>query len=74
VYRERLGSARRAVGQATIRNGSFSLVDRSPAQPLLYRVVYTDPTSGIPYAALLRPKPDTNPFPGDDGDGEDDGG
>jgi hypothetical protein len=78
VYRERLGSTRRAVGQATIRNGSFSLVDRSPAQPLLYRVVYTDPTSGIPYAALLRPKPDTNPFPGDDGDGggdgEDDGG
>ncbi len=75
VYRERLGSTRRTIGQATIRSGSFSLVDRSPVQPLLYRVVYTDPTSGIPYAALLRPRLPTTPFPGEDegGDGDGDG-
>jgi hypothetical protein len=60
IYRERLGSTRTVVGQASIANGSFSLVDRAPTLPLLYRVVYTDPASGIPYAALLRPKPPTD--------------
>jgi hypothetical protein len=55
VYRERLGSSRQAVGTATLAgDGSFSLVDHPPLRPLLYRAVYTAPSTGIPYAALLR--------------------
>ena len=64
VYRERPGTIRTAIGQASIANGSFSLVDTAPVQPLLYRAVYTDPAGGIPYAALLRPKVDTISLPG----------
>jgi hypothetical protein len=54
LYRERQGAARRAVGQASLANGSFSFVDRPPVRPLLYRAVYTDPLSGIPFGGLLR--------------------
>jgi hypothetical protein len=55
VFRERLGSSRQMVGAATIAaDGSFSLVDHPPLRPLLYRAVYTAPSTGIPYAALLR--------------------
>src|SRR5205823_7276712 len=55
VYRERLASSRQMVGTATLaRDGSFSLVDHPPLRPLLYRAVYTAPSTGIPYAALLR--------------------
>jgi hypothetical protein len=43
------------VGTARLgADGSFSLVDRRSARPLLYRAIYTDAASGIPYAALLR--------------------
>jgi hypothetical protein len=54
LYRERTGSSRTAVGRASISGGTFSLLDRPPARPLFYRAVYTDPKTGIPYAALLR--------------------
>jgi hypothetical protein len=55
VFRERLGSSRQMVGAATLAaDGSFSLVDHPPLRPLLYRAVYTAPSTGIPYAALLR--------------------
>jgi hypothetical protein len=54
IYRERPGERRRAVGRATISGGSFSFSDRPSTRPLLYRAVYVDPSSGIPYAALLR--------------------
>ena len=55
VYRERPGSPRESAGSVRLTaDGSFSLVDRPQARPLLYRVVYVDAATGIPYAALLR--------------------
>jgi hypothetical protein len=55
VYRERPGSPRESAGSARLTaDGSFSLVDRPQARPLLYRAVYVDAATGIPYAALLR--------------------
>jgi hypothetical protein len=55
VYRERPGSPRESAGNARLTaDGSFSLVDRPPARPLLYRAVYVDAATGIPFAALLR--------------------
>jgi hypothetical protein len=54
LYRERPGSARQAIGRATIAAAAFSFVDNPTVRPLLYRAVYTDPATGIPYASLLR--------------------
>jgi hypothetical protein len=55
VYRERSASARDVVGTAKIgRDGSFVLVDTGGGGSALYRAVYTDPVTGIPYARLLR--------------------
>jgi hypothetical protein len=54
IYRERPGERRRPVGRASLNGGSFSFVDRPSTRPPLYRAVYTDPATGIPYAALLR--------------------
>lgn len=54
IYRERPGQPRRAIGRVPVNGGAFSLVDRPSTRPLLYRAVYTDPATGIPYAALLR--------------------
>jgi hypothetical protein len=55
IVRERPGLPRETVGTARLgADGSFSLVDRRSARPLLYRAIYTDAASGIPYAALLR--------------------
>ena len=56
IYRERPGAARRAVGRAQLSRGAFSLTDAAPREPLLYRAVYADPATGIPYAALLAPR------------------
>jgi len=54
IYRERPGFARSAVGTAQLAaDGSFSLSDRPPTRPVLYRAVYTDRATGIPYGALL---------------------
>jgi hypothetical protein len=55
ILRERPGSPRETIGTVKLAaDGTFSLVDRPQARPLLYRAVYTDATTGIPYAALLR--------------------
>jgi hypothetical protein len=55
VYRERPGSPRLAAGTAPLAaDGSFSLDDNPSERPLLYRAVYVDRATGIPYAALLR--------------------
>ena len=57
IYRERLDGTRETAGTAQLSAGSFSFTDASPTRPLLYRVVYTAPGTGIPYAALSRPIP-----------------
>ena len=54
LYRERPGEPRTAIGRATISGGEYSFVDRPPERPLVYRAVYTDQATGVPYAALLR--------------------
>jgi hypothetical protein len=54
LYRERFGAARAAIARPSISGGRFSYVDRPPAGPFVYRAVYTDPGTRIPYAALLR--------------------
>lgn len=35
-------------------DGTFRFQDRAPASPTLYRAVYVDSATGIPYASLLR--------------------
>jgi hypothetical protein len=54
IYRERPGEARTAVGKTTLSGGAFTFTDDPPVRPLTYRAVYTDPQSGLPYAALLQ--------------------
>ena len=54
VYRERPGEARVLVAKVPLSGGGFSLADTPSVRPLVYRAVYTDPATGIPYAALLR--------------------
>ncbi len=55
IYRERPGTARSLAGAATpARDGSFTFTDKHPLRPLLYRAVYAQPKTGVPYAALLR--------------------
>ena len=55
IYRERPGAARSLAGTVTpARDGSFAFTDRRPLRPLLYRAVYRQPKTGVPYAALLR--------------------
>jgi hypothetical protein len=55
VYRERPGATRSLAGTATpARDGSFTFTDKHPLRPLLYRAVYAQPKTGVPYAALLR--------------------
>ncbi len=55
LYREAPGATRQQIGSVSLSGGTYSFVDRSPAGPLVYRAVYTDPATGIPYAALLHP-------------------
>ena len=53
LYREALDTGRQLVATASIRpDGSFAA--KVPVLPTLYRAVYRDPVSGIPYGALLR--------------------
>jgi hypothetical protein len=61
IYRELPGAPPELLGAASLTGGSYAFVDRSPADPLLYRAVFTDPQSGIPYAALLRPEAPQGP-------------
>jgi hypothetical protein len=55
IFRERPGARRELAGTAQLSDGSFSFVDRTTSRPLLYRAVYTDAGTSIPYAALSRP-------------------
>ena len=53
IYREAPDTGRQLVASATLRpDGSFAA--KVPVVPTLYRAVYRDPVSGIPYGALLR--------------------
>jgi hypothetical protein len=54
VYRERPGEARQLVARVPLSGGAFQLLDTPSTRPLVYRAVYVDPATGIPYAALLR--------------------
>jgi hypothetical protein len=54
IYRERPGQPRTAIGHAAIGAGEYSFVDHPAQRPLVYRAVYTDPATGVPYGALLR--------------------
>lgn len=55
IFRERPSEKRVPVATVNITGGAFSFVgDAPPTRPILYRAVYTDPRTGIPYAALLR--------------------
>ena len=55
IYRERPGFPRTLAGVVTpAHDGSFVFTDRRPLRPLLYRAVYVQPKTAVPYAALLR--------------------
>jgi hypothetical protein len=55
IYRERPGSPRELAGSAPLSaNGSFTFMDTPSIGPFVYRAVYTDPTTGLPYATLLH--------------------
>jgi hypothetical protein len=55
VYRESAAGPRALAGHAEIAvDGSFTFPAAPPASPTLYRAVYVDPATGIPYASLLR--------------------
>jgi hypothetical protein len=57
VYRETLGGRRTLAGHAEIApDGTFSFRDTPPLSPaaFLYRAVYVDPATNIPYASLVR--------------------
>jgi hypothetical protein len=54
IYRERPGEPRTAIGRAPISAGAYSFSDTAPERPAVYRAVYTDAKTGVPYGALLR--------------------
>ena len=54
IYRE-TAAGRAALGVAELApDGTFSFQDAAPTSPLLYRAVYIDPATSIPFASLLR--------------------
>jgi hypothetical protein len=54
IYREFSANSRELAGAIRLGpSGAFTFVE-SRARPTLYRAVYTDPATGIPYAKLLR--------------------
>ena len=54
IYRELPGQPRTAIGHAQLSGGDYSFVDTPQQRPLVYRAVYTDAQTGVPYGALLR--------------------
>jgi hypothetical protein len=55
VYRETPSAPRILVATVPLAaDGSFTAVDAPPTSPTVYRAVYVDATTGIPYASLLR--------------------
>jgi hypothetical protein len=62
IYRERPGMPRDLAGSAPLaRDGSFTFLDTPSIGPLVYRAVYTDPASGVPYATLLQDSLESSP-------------
>jgi hypothetical protein len=54
IYRE-TGNGRTSVGRAQLAaDGSYSFQDDAPTSPTLYRAVYVDAATMVPYASLLR--------------------
>ncbi len=54
LFRE-TGTTRTPLGTAELAaDGSFAYNDSGPTSPTLYRAVYVDPATNIPYASLLR--------------------
>jgi hypothetical protein len=54
LYRDN-GTTRTLVGNAELAaDGTFAFDDAAPTSPTLYRAVYVDPATNIPYASLLR--------------------
>jgi hypothetical protein len=55
LYRERPGSPRELAGSAPLSgDGSFTFMDTPSIGPFVYRAVYTDRATGLPYATLLH--------------------
>jgi hypothetical protein len=55
LYRERPGSPRELAGSAPLAaGGSFTFLDTPSVGPFVYRAVYTDRVTGLPYATLLH--------------------
>jgi hypothetical protein len=55
LYREQPGRERALAATVPVAaDGSFSAPLAAPGSPTLYRAVYRDPASGLPYAALTR--------------------
>jgi hypothetical protein len=55
LYRERPGSPRELAGSAPLAaDGSFTFMDTPSIGPFVYRAVYADPATGLPYATLLH--------------------
>jgi hypothetical protein len=54
VYRETAGGHVLAGTAELAPDGTFRFQDTAPASPTLYRAVYADAATGIPYASLLR--------------------
>lgn len=55
LYRERPGSPRELAGSAPLSaDGSFTFIDTPSIGPFVYRAVYTDRATGLPYATLLQ--------------------
>jgi hypothetical protein len=61
LYRE-TGTTRTSLAKLQLAaDGSFAYDDAAPTSPTLYRAVYIDPATNIPYASLLRTP--VGPFP-----------
>jgi hypothetical protein len=62
VYRERPGAPRELAGSAPLAaDGSFTFLDTPSIGPFVYRAVYTDPATGLPYATLLQDSVESSP-------------
>jgi hypothetical protein len=55
IYREGSANTRELAGTVRLTpSGTFTFVETRARPPTIYRAVYTDPATGIPYAKLLR--------------------
>jgi len=62
LYRERPGSPRELAGSAPLgADGSFTFLDTPSIGPFVYRAVYSDPATGVPYATLLQDSVESSP-------------